>query len=63
VTGLYKIGVVQGPQKLNDGSRKMIHLGMRDLGFTVVEVTLGCGVCHTNAKTCVQYNHTFHKKQ
>jgi hypothetical protein len=39
---LYKMNkwnkFVQGPQKLNDGSVKMIHLGMIDQGFTVVVV-------------------------
>jgi hypothetical protein len=28
--GLYKIGFVQGPQKLNDGSMKMIHSETKD---------------------------------
>jgi hypothetical protein len=27
---LYKIVCVQGPQKLNDGTWKMVHLGMID---------------------------------
>jgi hypothetical protein len=29
--GMYKIGFAQGPQKLNDGSRKMIHTKMRSM--------------------------------
>lgn len=33
--GLYKIGFVQGPQKLNAGSRKTVSLGMIDCGFSV----------------------------
>jgi hypothetical protein len=28
------MGFVQGPQKLNDGSRKVIYLGTIDQGFT-----------------------------
>lgn len=33
--GLYKIRFVQGSQKLNDGTWKMIHLETIDRGFTV----------------------------
>jgi hypothetical protein len=33
--GIYKIGLVQGPQTSNNGSWKMIHLGKIDQGFTV----------------------------
>jgi hypothetical protein len=32
---VHEMGFVQGPQKLNDGSRKTIRLGMIDRGFTV----------------------------
>jgi hypothetical protein len=30
-----EIGIVQGPQKLDEGSGKMIHPGTVDQGFTV----------------------------
>jgi hypothetical protein len=33
--GPYKIGFVQGPQKLNDGSMKIIHPGTIDRDLTV----------------------------
>jgi hypothetical protein len=33
--GQYKIEFVQGPQKLNEGSRRAIHSGMIVQGFTV----------------------------
>jgi hypothetical protein len=33
--GLYKIGFVQGPQKLNNGSGRTIHHGMVDWGFAL----------------------------
>jgi hypothetical protein len=32
---LYKMGFVQGSQKLNTGSGKTIHFGTIDQGFTV----------------------------
>jgi hypothetical protein len=38
--GLYKIGFVQGPQKLNDGSGKMIHLGTIGQGAAVCYILL-----------------------
>jgi hypothetical protein len=34
--GLHKIRFVQGPQKLNDGTGKMIHVGMIAEAFTAV---------------------------
>jgi hypothetical protein len=33
---LCKIGFLHGPQKLNDASRKRIHVGMIDRGFTAL---------------------------
>jgi hypothetical protein len=39
--GLCKIGFVQGLQKLNDGSGKMIHLRIIDRGFTVLKFQVG----------------------
>jgi hypothetical protein len=38
--GLFKMEIVQGPQKLNDESGKTIHLGMIDRGFTVDDLNV-----------------------
>jgi hypothetical protein len=50
--GYYKmiaveVRFVQGCQKMNDGSRKVIHLGTIDRGFTANSITNkeGCGGC------------------
>jgi hypothetical protein len=48
--GLYKTGFVQGPQKLNNGSGKLIHPRTTDRHFTVH--------AHTHTRARAEHYHT-----